>query len=474
MSAEVGPAEVGPAGPASARRARRSHGVAFRGALWITLIALLTTGVALTIQYVSTTRLLDTRSREMLDDEAAGLVERYGVGGVFELAAYLRRQQALPRLNEFFYLLSTADGTPLAGNLSMWPAEVDNTGFERFAAPVQGADGRIRRRQVETRALLLEGGYRLLVGQLAEDRAALRARYLSALFWSLLVTGALGLLLGWWFSRRGLAFVEKVSATGDRFLAGNLEERVPVSDRGDEYDRLAATINACFVEIEDVVRSLRAATDGMAHDLKTPLTRIGARLELAEMRGGDAGELRVAIRESRADLEALLRIIEGILNLARAEATTAASFVEIDLAAITREVIELFEPVAEDRGLFLTADLKPAILRGSPTLLSQLVANLIDNAIKFSPPDGLVNVHTSSRNGEAFLAVCDAGPGIPADRHEDVLHRFVRLDQSRALPGTGMGLSIVNASARVHHATLRMFDNAPGLRVEVQFPHPRR
>lgn len=190
---------------------------------------------------------------------------------------------------------------------------------QRFAAAVQGADGRIRGRQVETRALLLDGGYRLLVGQLAEDRAALRARYLSALFRSLLVTGALGGLLGSWFSRRGFAFVEEVSATGDKFLAGKIEERVPVSARRDEYDRLAATINACFVEIGLVVRSLRAATDGMAHDLKTPLRRIGARFEVAEMRGSDADALREAIGESRADLAALLRIIEEMLSLARAE-----------------------------------------------------------------------------------------------------------------------------------------------------------
>ena len=449
--------------------ARRSHGVAFRGALWITLIALLTTGIALTIQYVSTTRLLDTRSRELLDDEAAGLVERYQVGGVYELAAYLRRQQSLPRLNEFFYLLSAADGTPLAGNLAGWPAEVSSTGFQRFASPVEGTDGQIRQRQVETRALLLDGGFRLLVGQFAEDRAALRARYLSALFASLLVTGVLGLLLGWWYSRRGLAFVEKVSETGDRFLAGKLGERVPVSDRRDEYDRLAATINACFLEIEHVVRSLRAATDGMAHDLKTPLTRMSARLEVAEMRGADADALREVIRESRADLATLLRIIEEILSLAGAEATTAASFVEVDLAKIVGDVVEFYDPVAEDRGVRLAPYLETSPLKGAPALLGQMVTNLLDNAIKHSPTGGTVEVRVARSEQGASLQILDQGPGIPADRREVVLSRFVRLDESRALPGTGLGLSIVSAAARVHGASLRLSDNAPGLRVDVEF-----
>ena len=453
-----------------AERRRHSHGVAFRGALWITLIALITTGIALTVQYVQTIRLLETQMRTLLDDEAASLVERYRAGGIFELAAFLRRQQELPRVNEFFYLLTAPDGTPLAGNLAAWPAEVRETGFHRFRTMVVSVDGDLRSRTVETRALLLDGDYRLLVGQLAEERTALRDRYLSALFWSLLVTGFLGLLLGWWFSRRGLAFVEKVSEAGARFLSGKLQERVPVSDRGDEYDRLAATINACFVEIEHVVRSLRAATDGMAHDLKTPLTRISARLELTEMRETSADDLRKAIGESRSDLEAVLRIIDDILTLARAEATTAESFAEIDLAVLVSEVAELYDAVAEERGVVLDLQLSAAPMRGSPALLSQLAANIIDNAIKYSPAGGTVVVTVEIERTAVLLCVADRGPGIPPDQRDAVLSRFVRLDESRGQPGVGLGLSIVSAVARVHRADLRLSDNRPGLRVEVRFP----
>ncbi len=450
-------------------RTRRSHAAAFRGALWITLIALLTTGIALTVQYAQTTRLLEAQMRGLLDDEASGLVERYQAGGILELTAFLQRQQQLARLNEFFYLLAAPDGTPLAGNLLDWPAEVDSTGFHRFAASAEAADGTVRRRQVETRALLLDEGYRLLVGQFAEERTALRSRYLSALFWSLLITGALGLLLGWWHSRRGLAFVEKVSETGTRFLAGNLQERVPVSERGDEYDRLAATINACFVEIEHVVGNLRAATDGIAHDLKTPLTRIGARLELART-GDDARALRSAIDESRSDLGELLRIIDEILGLARAEATTAASFVPIDLATMAREVVDLYQPVAEDRGIVFDLRLDSAPIRGAPALIGQMIANLVDNAVKFSPDGETIAVMTRGAAGAAVLSVADRGAGIPARRRADVLSRFVRLDESRNLPGSGIGLSLVSAAARVHRAALDLSDNEPGLRVFVRFP----
>ena len=447
-----------------------AHAAAFRGALWITLIALLTSAAALTVQYVQTVRLLDTQMRGLLEDEAASLAERYQAGGILELAAFLRRQQQLPRLNEFFYLLASPDGTPLAGNLSAWPAEVDYTGFHRFPMMVVSADGEVRPRWVETRTMLLDGQYRLFVGHFAEERTALRERYLSALFWSLLITGVLGLALGWWYSRRGLAFVEKVSDTGGRFLAGSLDERVPVSERGDEYDRLAVTINACFAEIEHVVRSLRAATDGMAHDLKTPLTRISARLELAEMRGADKDALRRVIEESRSDLAGLLRIIEQMLSVARAEATTSESFVEVDLAEIVREAVDLYAPVAEDRNVFLECAFDPAWLRGAPGLLGQLAANLVDNAVKYSPVGGVVRIAVGQDRGNARLSVGDNGPGIPADRQADVLSRFVRLDESRAMPGVGIGLSIVSAVARVHRASLDLFDNAPGLRVEVRFP----
>ncbi|MBO9519616.1 MAG: HAMP domain-containing histidine kinase [Porphyrobacter sp.] len=447
-----------------------THSAAFRGALWITLIALLTTTIALTVQYLQTSSFLEEKTRGLLDDETASLIERFDAGGPVELAAFLRRQQTLSRLNEFFYLLAAPDGTPLVGNLTAWPAEVDKPGFKRFSTNVISADGTVHSRTVITRAVLLDGGYRLLVGQIAESGIALRERYLVALFWSLLITGFLGLLLGWLLSRRALGFVEHVSTTGTRFLAGNLEERVPLSGRDDEYERLAETINACFVEIEHVVRSLRAATDGMAHDLKTPLTRISARLELAEMRGASETELRQIIADSRNDLAGLLRIIEDILNLARAEATTSVSFADADLAAIAADAVELYQPVAEDKGVSLVMRSEPVSIRGAPALIGQLLINLLDNAVKYSPTGGSVTVEIERQADAAVLTVSDQGPGIPPDRRADVLSRFVRLDESRGMPGVGIGLSIVAAAARVHRATLDLQDNGPGLRVVVRFP----
>lgn len=447
---------------------RPTRSAAWRGALWITLIALITTSLALTLQYVQTTRTVEARRHAVLDDETSALIERYrneGIGGVVQA---IQRQQNVPRIHEFFYLLTLPDGTPLAGNLVAWPAEVAHAGFHSFETDVTNTRNVSKRRWVEVRAVTLDGGFRLLVGDFADERVVLRERYFSALIFSLLATGVLGMLLGWWYSRRGLTFVRLVSNAGDRFLSGQLGERLPVSRRGDEYDRLAETINRTFAEVERLIGSLRASTDGMAHDLKTPLTRIRARLELAEM--GAAGEPWSGIEESRRDMDGLLRLIDDMLSLARAESLPTDSFVPIALDSIVQEALELYEPVAQEKRITLKAAVEPAMVLGSRSLLGRLVANLVDNAVKYVQPGGRVDVSLGERGEDVLLAVADNGLGIDPAKRQEVIGRFRRLDESRATEGSGLGLSIVEAVARAHKATLALIDNAPGLKVEVRFP----
>lgn len=447
-----------------------TRSAALRGAVWITLIALLTTGAALTLQYIGTTRLLEARQHALVDDEATGLIDRYRSGGIAAVAAAIEREQQLPRINEFFYLLANPDGTPIVGNLVAWPGEVAETGFHSFTTRVDSTTSAPRQRRVEARAVVLEGGYRLLVGSLSDERAALRERYVATLAWSLLATGILGLLLGLWHSRRGLAFLDAAARTGDRFLAGHLDQRLPVSGTGDEYDRLATTINRSFAEVERLVASLRAATDGLAHDLKTPLTRIKARLELAELESARPERLRDTIADSRHDLDALLALIDNILALARAEETATTGFAPVALDHIATEAAEMFEPVAEARGIRLVTDIAPATVMGSRTLLAQAITNLIDNAIKYGAAGGKVRIEIGDDDDHVRLAVVDDGPGIPADLRDRAIERFTRLDPSRSTPGSGLGLSIVAAVARVHRADLALSDAEPGLRVTLRFP----
>ena len=310
---------------------------------------------------------------------------------------------------------------------------------------------------------------RLLVGHLADSRIALGRRYWLSIAVSVLVTAVLGLGLGWLVSRRGVRVVHAAADTGDRFLGGHLDERLTISNRDDEFDRLAEVVNACFDEIERMVRSLRAATDGLAHDLKTPLTRIKARLELAMLRGQDGPE-NVLLAETARDLEALLDLINGLLALARADATTADSFVALDLAWVAQEAYDLYAPLAEDAGQHLELSLTPAPTRGVSSLLLHAAANLIDNAIKHAPAGATVALGTGTRNGVACLTVADTGAGIAAEVHALALQRFSRLDESRSTPGSGLGLSLVATVARVHRGQFVLADNVPGLRAELRLP----
>lgn len=448
---------------------RLVRAVAFRGALWITLIALLSTGTALTVQYLQTSRLLQSRMQTLLADEMNGLLDRYAEGGVGRVAGYIMQQHPRQPRNANVYLLADADGTVLIGDLPAWPADIQATGPGSFDTQLVTASGRILRQRVDTLTITLGDRYRLLVGRLVEDRAEVRRQYVRAMILSLILTAALGLVLGWWFSRRSLRFVDQVSDAGQRFLAGRLEERVPISPRGDEYDRLARTMNASFDEIEHVVRSLRAATDGLAHDLKTPLTRLRSRLELAELRSADEGQLREVVQASRRDLDLLLRIIADVLDVAKAEGASMDSFSRVDLQQVVQEVIELYEPAAEDRGIKLELETDQAAVHGSRSLLGQLVANLIDNAIKFAPDHSQIAVSLRCADGIVTLCIGDRGPGVPPELRQEVLSRFVRLDSSRSRDGVGLGLSIVSAVVRVHRGKLELSDNEPGLRVQVTF-----
>ena len=439
---------------------------ALRGALWITLIALLATGIALSVQYGQTIRLLDARVQAAVDDETAGLVERYQVDGPMAVAQAVSRAVGRPRVTDFIYLMTDATGRPIVGNLAKWPDEIDHPGYRTFDTQIATARGTVIERQVAARAVLLGNEYQLLVGSLSDDRRLLHDRYVAALVWSLTATGVIGLLFGFWYSRRGLAFLNAASTAGDRFQAGHLDERLPITGRGDEYDRLAATLNHSFAEIERLVDSLRAATDALAHDLKTPLTRIRSRIELAALRG-DQSDISF---DMRLDLDAVLRTINDTLRLARAETTMASEFVPVDLAAIVVEAAELFEPVAEDHGLTLEVETIPTTVIGVRSLLGQIVTNLLDNAIKYTPSGGSIAVTLASEQNGLCLVVADTGPGIPAEQRKHVLSRFVRLDTSRHSEGSGLGLSIVLVAARVHGASLTLADNAPGLRATVHFP----
>ena len=445
---------------------RDPHAAAFRGALWITLIAVTTTVIALSVQHVQTAKLLDLELDHLIEGETDALAIRYRDSGVAGLAARID-QQITGSSRDVVYMLATPNGTRLAGNVLTWPPGLHDGLVQTITLPVRTGAG-LQRRIVEGESRTLGPDARLLVGHFADSRMALGEKYWISLISSVAITAGLSLALGWFVSRRGLRFIKQAAKTGDRFLAGHLDERLRVSHRDDEFDRLSEVVNACFEEIERMIGSLRAATDGLAHDLKTPLTRIKARIELAALRGQTTPESEL-LAETARDLDGMLDLINGLLALARADATTSDTFEALDLSVVVQDALDLYAPLADEKGLSLVAILQPAPLNGVRALLLHLAANLLDNAIKYSPTGSSIIVSTAGDGLTAHVSVADAGPGITPATRDHALRRFGRLDESRSTPGSGLGLTLVQTVARVHHGQLTLSDNKPGLLAEVSF-----
>ncbi len=322
------------------------------------------------------------------------------------------------------------------------------------------------------RLFVIPGGYRLLVGRDISDAAAFRSRVRTTLLWAGLIALGIGLIGGTVMSRNLLRRVEQVNRTSERVMAGNLSDRVPLRGTRDEFDQLAVNLNRMLDQIERLMTAMREVTDDVAHDLRTPLSRLRARLERAlanpdPAAGESQGEaIRAAIDEADrllATFNALLRIAELELG-AHLDQTTP-----LDLSEVARSAADLYEPVAEEKGFTLFVTVEPGVsIRGDWHLLSQALANLLDNALKYAGT-GRIELRVFAESGQAILEVADYGPGIPeADRHS-VLDRFVRLEPSRTTPGNGLGLSLVRAIARRHNGSVTLEDNRPGLRVRLQF-----
>jgi signal transduction histidine kinase len=266
--------------------------------------------------------------------------------------------------------------------------------------------------------------------------------------------------------------IEEINRTTRSIMDGDLAQRVPVSGGGDEMDQLAVNLNAMLDRIQTLMESLKRVSDDIAHDLRTPLSRLRHRLEAARGRTGPHGD--AVIEQSIAEVDAILETFSALLRISQIESgARRAGFSEISLERIVSDVGEAYAPVAEDRGQRLKtvlASVPP--IQGDRELLTQMVANLIENPIRHCPADVEIIIGLALEGGSPVLRVADTGPGIPASECEKVLRRYYRLEASRTTPGSGLGLALVKAVADLHGATVELSDNQPGLRVIVRFPAP--
>jgi signal transduction histidine kinase len=454
---------------AGARCLVRTHAFRLAG-LYFLVFAASVIGVLFFVYWTSAD-FVERQTEATLDAEVTGLAEQYAQRGLSGLVQIVAARSAGDRGDAMLYLVTNREGRPLAGNISGWPAGVAaRPGPLSFNIEV-GAKGQTETHPASGILFAMPEGYRLLVGRDISDAAAFRNRIRSTLSWSGLVALAIGLLGGTVMSRNMLRRVEQVNRTAERVVAGNLSDRVPRRGTNDEFDQLAANLNGMLDQIERLMTAMREVTDNVAHDLKTPLARLRARLELALLGPQDAVTQREAVRAAIDEADRLLATFNALLSIAEAEAGAGRTAGErLDLGEVARAVVELYEPVAEEKGFALHLDSAPGtLIRGDRHLLSQAFANLIDNALKYGGGETIA-IGVTRRDGRAVIEVADRGPGIPETDRENVFGRFVRLEPSRSTAGNGLGLSLVRAVARRHEATVTLVDNRPGLKVRIEFP----
>ena len=396
---------------------------------------------------------------------AESLMDRYRIGGLAALARAIETRLAEePDEDE---ILALADGARrvIAGNLESAPSDTGRTWFEIeiLRSPANSTARMLRIAVGETHALY--------VGRDIQVRLEVRKVVTETLVWSVLLAVAASILIGLLARRILSRRLAAISDVADRVVLGDLSPRIALTGGGDEFDRLASDVNVMLDRLVELMDGVRLVSNAIAHDLRTPLARLRGRLESALREADSPARFRAAAESALQELDQVVRLFDALLRIAEIEAGhRRAAFTPVDLAALAADIAELYQPLAEQRGLTLETALAPAACAGDRMLLAQVVANLLDNAIKYTPAGGRILIETRRLGSEAEVAVADDGPGIPPEEREKVTRRFYRLEASRTSPGSGLGLSLVVSVAKLHGGRLDLADNAPGLRARLLLP----
>jgi signal transduction histidine kinase len=421
-----------------------------------------------------------------IDREIAALQRLDATGGIRALAFAVERISRAP--GPGVYYLGDMTGQYLLGNVSDIPANVilepGIYAFEYERAnpltdPPQSSDADPRADKTGyavVRSVVLSNGMRLVVGRDVVER-----RGFSAIIVQSFLLGVIGIILfsliaGGITARRVLKRIDTIRDTSTKIMSGNLSERVPITSRNDEFDGLATNLNAMLDRIEQLLQGLKQVTDNVAHDLKTPLTRLRNQAEAALRDGADDETRQQALETTIRESDRLIQTFNALLMIARAEAgAPSGTLTDIDVSAVVADVAELYGPVAEDEGILIeTAITEGVHLRANRELIGQAMVNLLENAIKYAKPkgggEGRITVGLRRESDRVLIEVADNGPGIPEEDRKRVLERFVRLEKSRSEPGSGLGLSLVDAVTRLMGGQFRIEDNRPGVRAAIDLP----
>jgi signal transduction histidine kinase len=419
--------------------------------------------------YFAVSQVVDGSTDNLIEAEVQGLREQVLVLSRADFIELVEQRSEDQDVRGAVYLMVDPQLHPVAGNVPAWPTTAEDQGkWVQFKISVPYGDA-TRDHEVRARRFPLPGGFRMLVGHDVQERQDVKTVMLRGLIAAVAATLLLGLGGGIWLGRRILAQAGAISAVATQIMQGDLSQRLPVRDAEDEINKLALEINRMLEKIEQLTLGMRTVLDSAAHDLRTPLNRLQATAESAMSQLAPGSLERRVLERVTSEVDRMRSTLDALLRIALAETGTVARE-PVDLSALVESMVELYEPVSEERGLRLQSTVAAgAEIEGSRQLLAQALANLLDNAVKFTPRGGCIQVLLQAQGGTAEVIVADDGPGIPADKREVVLGRRVRLDEARNFPGSGLGLSLVAAVAKLHGARLILDDAQPGLRVTLRF-----
>lgn len=440
--------------------------------LYVLIVAVGITSVLTTV-YVLTARVLDREVDAVIQAEVNGLIEDYQRAGLLGLIGTLHVRSDSWGRPGAVYLLSDAYGTPIAGNIARWPERIDNRGqWIEFEIDAREPDGGVVAHPVRAQAFELDAGRRLLVGTDISERKRLALRLSSAMWWGSGFSVALAALLGVAYSSRVRRRVGAIAATCENIMHGDLTQRLTIEGARDEFDELSSAVNEMLERIAQQTAVLRTTFDSAAHDLRAPLYRARVRIEEALQHPELVDSSRETMEATLAELDRVQRTLGTLLQIAQAEGRgVEMALEELDLADLAREIVDLYQPEAGARGIALACTSTAGTqVRGNRQLLAQTLVNLLENALKYVPAGGHVNVAVEAHGQTAVLEVGDDGPGVPAEDRQRILQPFMRLERDRQQSGSGLGLSLVAAVIRLHRATIELLDNQPGLLVRCLLP----
>jgi signal transduction histidine kinase len=413
-------------------------------------------------------RVIDGSTDNLIEAEVQGLREQMVVLSRNDFIELVEQRSQDQDVRGAVYLMVDPQLRPVAGNVPAWPKINTKEKWFLFKVSVPFGD-ETREHEMRARYFALPGGYQMLVGHDVQERQDVKSLMMRGLIAAVVLTLLLGLGGGFWMGRRILAQAGAISAVATQIMRGDLSQRLPVRDADDEINTLAREINTMLDKIEQLTLGMRTVLDSAAHDLRTPLNRLQASAEGAMTALVPGSPERRVLERVTVEVDQMRSTLDALLRIALAETGTVARE-PVDLSELVGSVVELYAPVSEERGIVLESSVAPgAHVQGNRQLLAQALANLLDNAIKFTPDGGHIRVVLDGSGSAPQVIVEDSGPGIPADKREIVLGRRVRLDEARKFPGSGLGLSLVAAVTKLHGAHLVLDDAGPGLRVSLKF-----